>query len=757
MTVTKISDGVTTEFKQIGTRPVRPDGLDKVTGRAKFGADFNLPGMLCGKVLRSPHAHARIQSIDLSKASALDGVLAVICGADFPVIPKDLIVEGIVLPADLEAFSRQVIARDKVLHYGHAVAAVAAINENIAAQALQLIDVEYDVLPPVMTIDQALAADAPIIEEGLITKGASEPMVNISRTDVIEQGDVAAGFAEAAAIVDRTYSVPGVHHGYIEPPSCTVSVDEAGKVNIWCTTQGAFAVRAFTSYLVGIDLADISVTPSEIGGGFGGKLYPYIEPLAVLLSGKAGRPVKMTMTREEVFSGTSYAPAARVRIKAGAQKSGRLVAIEAHLEYESGAFSGGGSLEEGMNNMLASYAVPNLYAKGNEILVNKPNALSYRAPGSPQAFLALECVMAELTHKLGIDPVDFRLMNVNKEGNKTLAGMLFGPIGFEACLQKAKEHPHYQSELPAGQGRGIAFGCYHGGGCRSSAVLHVKENGKMVLSVGTPDIGGSRASMALMAAEVLGVPYNSITPQVVGTEMIGFSDVTGGSRTTFATGMAVVKAAEEIKRELCRRAVLEWDCEEDNVYWKEGAAYLQGTDKKLTVQELAKNAYRTGEAIGANVCFTAPMQGYSCAVNIVDVAVDKETGNISVEKVTVIQDVGTAIHPDYVEGQMQGGAAQGIGWALNEECYYGDDGTILNPGFLDYRMPVASDLPMIETVIVEVPDPNHPFGVRGAGEVPICAPMAAVAIAVNRALDTHISTLPLNPPRIMEAILHNRI
>ena len=741
------------KYKYIGTRPVRPDGLDKVTGRANYGADFSLPGMLYGKVLRSPYAHAHIKSIDFTEALALDGVFATVCRDDFPVIPKDFTVEGIILSVDAEAFSRQVIARDKALYYGHAIAALAATSEEVAAKALELIKIDYEILPHAMTIDEALAEDAPVIEEGLVTKGSERQIKNVSLSDILERGDVEKGFSRADLVIERTYEVPSTHQAYIEPHSCVVEVNEEGKAAIWCSTQGAFAVRAYTSYIVGMDLADITVTPAEIGGGFGGKLFAYLEPLATVLSCKTGKPVKMTMNREEVFCGTGYAPAARVRVKAGTLKSGKLVAFDAHLEYEGGAFTGG-SMAEGRANMVSAYNVPNMRVSGTEVLVNKPNVMPYRAPGSPQAVLASENVIDELAEGLGIDPIDFRLMNVNKEGDTTLPGIILGPVGFEQCLKQAKAHPHYQAELSAGHGRGVAFAFYMGGGCRSSAILHVKENGKMVLSVGTTDIGGSRASMALMAAETLGVPSTSIVPQVLGTEMVGFSDVTGGSRVTFATGMAVVKAAEQVKQELCRRAAMQWNVEPELVCWKDGAAHLE-TEKEevLSIQELARNAYKTGDAISASVSYNAPMQGASCAVNIADACVDQETGEVNITRFTAIQDVGTAIHPDYVEGQMQGGAMQGIGWALTEEYIYDEDGRVLNAGFLDYRMPVASDLPMLDTQIVEVPDPNHPYGVRGAGETPICAPMAATSIAVNHALRTRITQLPLNPSRVMQSIL----
>lgn len=747
------------KYKYIGTRPVRPDGLDKVTGRADYGADLSLPGMIYGKVLRSPHAHAHIISIDLSRALALEGVLAVTCRDDFPTL-TDMTVEGIVLPIDVVTQSKNVVARDKALYHGHAVAAVAATSVEIAEQALNLIDVDYEVLPHVLTIDTALAPDAPIIDETIFAEGSSEKSSkpsNLAMRSVLERGDIERGFAESDLVVERMFTTPAVHQGYIETHGCVVSVNEDGKVDIWCSTQGGFAVRIYTAFILGMDSADIKVTPSEIGGGFGGKLIPYLEPLAAVLSRKSGRPVKMTLTREEVFRATGHAPATRIRLKAGAVKSGKITALEAYLEYEAGAFRGG-SMYEAQINIFSCYNTPAMRVEGIDVLVNKLNVTPYRAPGLPQALLACESMVDELARELNLDPVDFRLLNATREGDRNLFGLKLGPLGLEEALLCAKNHPHYTAKLPPDHGRGVACAFYLGGSCHSSTTIHLMENGKINLLVGTPDIGGSRASMALMVAETLDVPVSSVTPLVVDTETVGFSDVTGGSRVTLATGKVVVQAAGQIKRELCKRAAIIWDIDVENVYWQEGAARARNSNQsKLEIAELARTAYKTGGAISTSASANTSGAAPSCSVNLVDISVDKETGKVNIERFTAIQDAGIAIHPDYVEGQMQGGVAQGIGWALNEEYMYDEVGKMVNPGFLDYRIPVATDLPMIDTVIIEVPNPEHPYGVRGVGETPICAPMAAVTIAVNRALGTAISDMPLSPPRVMSAILENDI
>jgi len=746
------------DFRWIGTRPVRPDGVDKTNGRACFGADRHQPGMLYGAVLRSPYAHARIRSIDPSAALAIEGVYAVISREDLPGVhlPEENpgAPEHVVMPIDPAIMAMNVMAREKVLYHGHVVAAVAARTEGIARLALSAIQVDYEELPPVLTMDAARCIDAPVIDEGL---NNPEDVVerfghNVALRNVMRRGDVTAGFRSCDRIVERTFTTPAVHQAYIEPHSALARADESGRLSIWTTTQGAFLARAYTAFILARDPADIEVTPSEIGGGFGGKLIPYLEPLAAALALKSGRPVKMTMSREEVFRATGPAPATRIRVRIGATRDGRIQAMQADMEYEAGAFRGG-SMHEGQMNIFSCYAVEHLLLEGTEYLVNKPNVAPYRAPGLPQALLACESVIDELARELDMDPVDFRLLNAADEGDITIYNLKLGPLGLKKALTVARAHPHYQAPLPPNGARGVAAAFYIGAGCQSSVTLHLGDSGKLQLLLGTPDIGGSRAAMAMMAAEALDIPYEHVVPSVVSTSQIAFSDCTGGSRVTFATGLAVVKAAEEVREKLRQRAARIWNVELDQVSWSDGrATHRHDPNTSLSIRELAATAYKTGGTISAAASVNAAGAGPGCAVNIADVSVDRETGVVRVMRFTAIQDAGIAIHPDYVEGQMQGGAAQGIGWALTEELLYDERGVLRNPGFLDYRIPVCSDLPMIDTKIVEVPNPMHPYGVRGVGETPICAPMAAVAIAVNRALGTTVTDMPLNPSRIIDSI-----
>ncbi len=746
-----------TTFSSVGTSPIRPDGIDKVTGRAEFGADRYLPGMLVGKVLRSPHAHARILSIDTSAALAINGVKAIVTGDDFADIP-----EGTVIPGEMELdvcdLAKNIIARDKALYHGHPLAAVAAISEAIAEQALNAISVEYEILQPVLNLEQAVAPNAPLLNEQLFTVGLPDKPTKPSNVASIKQlafGDVEAAFSQAHTVIEDIFTTPTVHQGYIEPQAVTASCNRDGKASVWCCTQGPFAVRALSALVLDWPLGKIKVTPSEIGGGFGGKTTVYLEPIAIKLSQLANRPVRMVLTRDEVFRATGPTSATQIQLKLAADANGTLLAGQAILKYESGAFKGS-PVMPGMMCIFAPYQIAAFDITGHDILVNKPKAASYRAPGAPAAAFAMESMMDRLAIELAIDPIELRLKNAACEGSRAPYGIKFPPIGLVETLQAAKQHPHYSAPLEPNQGRGIASGFWFNIGFQSTATVNINEDGTVSVVTGSPDIGGSRASMALMAAEELGVDYETIEPLVGDTESAGYSDITGGSRTTFATGMAVIKACQEVIEQLCNRATKLWQIDRDHVYFSEGSvctkADINGDKQSLSIPAFAQLAAKTGGPISGRCSINAQGAGAGFATHICDVEVDPETGKLDVIRYTAIQDAGKAVHPAYVEGQLQGGAVQGIGWALNEAYCFDDQGRMENPSFLDYRIPVALDLPMIDTVIVEVPNPSHPYGVRGVGETPIVPPLAAVANAVRAATDIRFRDLPLSPPRVLAAI-----
>jgi CO/xanthine dehydrogenase Mo-binding subunit len=749
-----ITNGHTQTY--VGTRTIRPDGVDKVTGRARFGADFNLPGQLIGRVLRSPHAHARIVSIDTSKAEALPGVKAVVTRDDFGDQPSEFIPAGEMM-MNYKDVVRNVMAREKALYEGHAVAAVAATSVAIARRALKLIDVTYEVLPHVIDVVDAMRPDAPLLHDDLFTAGVEpkpDKPSNIAKRVEIVQGDIEAGFQQAEIVIEREFKTAPVHQGYIEPHAALASVSEDGSTELWTTTQGHFIVRAHCARLLGLDIGRVRVTATEIGGGFGGKTVVYLEPLAIALSRKAKRPVKMVMSREEVFKASGPTSGATVRVKLGATKAGKFVAAFAELKYQAGAFQGS-PVQPGVMCAFAPYDIEHVKVIGYDVVSNRPKVAAYRAPGAPISEYAVESVVDELAKKLEIDPIDLRMQNAAHEGTKAAYGPKFGPIGLEDTLNAIKKTEHWNAPLRKWQGRGVASGFWFNIGGETCVSLTVNEDGTVSLMAGTPDIGGLRASLAMVAADELGIPYDKVRPIIGDTGSVGFNFLTGGSRSAFSGSMAIVEAAKQIKTELRARAAKLWDLPPDQVEYARGAVTpLTPSDKAkpMSLAELARMAGKTGGPIGGTGRINAQGAGPSFGTHLVDLEVDPETGRVTILRYTVAQDAGKALHPAYVEGQFQGGAVQGIGWALNEEYIYGDDGKLQNAGFLDYRMPVASDVPMIDAILVEVANPKHPYGVRGVGETPIVPPLGAIANAMENATGIRFTELPMSPPKVLKAL-----
>ncbi|HTY55955.1 MAG TPA: xanthine dehydrogenase family protein molybdopterin-binding subunit [Candidatus Binataceae bacterium] len=746
----------TQEFKIIGTRPVRPDGVDKVTGRAKYGADYSFPGMLHGKVLRSPHAHARIKSINVDKALKLPGVKAVVLGKDLPELESKIEFIG-EISLNPHYLAHNVLARDKVLYNGHAVAAVAATSPHIAEEALALIEVDYEVLPPLLDVREAMRSDAPILHPELRNKEEPDKQTNVASHVQFKRGDLEAGFKAADYIVEREFDTSMVHQGYIEPHNAVGVYNSDGHATIYCSTQGAFDVRSMSARVLGMPVGNIKVVPAEIGGGFGGKTTVYLEPLSVALSKATGKPVKLIMTRSEVLRATGPTSGSHIRIKMGATKEGKLTAAEVWMAYEAGAFPGS-PVMAGAMTILAPYVLDHLLIDGYDVVLNKPKTAAYRAPGATNAAFASETVIDELAEKCGIDPLQFRIMNGAKEGSLQPAGPPFKRIGMIETCQALANSPHYKSKLVGkNRGRGVAIGFWFNAGMQSTATVNIHTDGSASVVTGSPDIGGSRASMAMIAAEVLGLSFEEVRAVVSDTDSVGHTDVTGGSRVTFATGMAVYEAAQDAVRQLKERAARMWERKFDEIDFQAGKAISKNNGvPPMTVKEIAAKFPRTGGPITGRASVSARGVGAAFAACCIDVEVDPETAKVQVLRATIAQDAGRAIHPSYVEGQMQGGTAQGIGWALNEEYFYDQAGLMRNSGFLDYRMPTCLDLPLIEPVIVEVPNPGHPLGVRGVGEVSIVPPPAAVANAIYRAIGVRMTELPMSPPRLFKAMKNKR-
>ena len=758
------------EFETVGTRPVRHDGFDKVTGRARYSADIHLPGMLHGKLMRSPHAHARIRGIDASRALALPGVKAVVTAADLPDVSAEFTDQSEGAAVNYGFYSRNVIAREKALYKGHTVAAIAATDAATAEAALSLIDVDYEVLPHVLSASDALAPDAPILHERLLTMhspafrpgawGETDEQTNLANRFEFSLGDVEAGFDEADVVVESEYTTQAVHQGYIEPHAATAHWNSDGYVTVWCSSQGHFAVRDHTSTILDLPVSRIKVVPMEIGGGFGGKGQGgvYLEPLAAKLSEKTGQPVKIAMTREEVFIGSGPTSGSHITVKLGAKASGEMTAAEAHLTYEAGAFPGS-PVASGCRTMFAPYDIPNALVEGVDVLVNKQKAAAYRAPGSPAAAFAAEQALDELARKLDMDPIELRLINTSKEGSRQVAGPRFQRIGNQEILEAAREHDHVLTPLDRSgsdgklRGRGVAGGAWFNGSGPASAVASVNPDGTVSLVEGSPDIGGSRAAMAMHVAEVLQIPVEDVRPAIADTDSIGYSSGAGGSGVTFKMGRACYEAAVDARAQLIERAARIWDVSPDDVEY-DNATLRHKQDPELSIgfAQLAAQLNGTGGPIVGRATVNPGGVGNAFALHVVDVEVDAETGKVEILRFTALQDAGKAIHPSYVEGQIQGGAVQGIGWALNEEYYFGDDGSMQNSTFLDYRMPTSLDLPMIDTVIIEVANPGHPYGVRGVGEVSIVPPMAAIANAIYDATGARLTELPMSPGVVTAAL-----
>tara|TARA_Y100000991_G_scaffold80197_1_gene60445 strand:- start:61 stop:2310 length:2250 start_codon:yes stop_codon:yes gene_type:complete len=736
----------------IGQRTPRPDGIEKVTGSAQYSADFTMPGMVWGKVLRSPHAHALIKKIDTSKAEKLNGVLSVMTGDDFPLLPLDVpLPQG---PNDIRWIARGCMAREKILYTGHPIAAVAATSQSIATAALELIEVDYEILPHVIDVDEAMAPGAPVLHDWLETAGI-DGATNISNVMTVQTGDVKKGFDEADLVLEREFKSAAVHQGYIEPQACLVSYKPDSQSVIWSSTQGQFMVRDLTAIITGMATGDIKAIPGEIGGGFGGKTIIYLEPVAMVLSRKCGRPVKMQLTREDVFHSTGAGAGMSAHLKVGVTKDGKLTAVEGAYNFQAGCYPGS-PVGRACHFSFSCYDIPNADVKGLDIVSNRPNVAAYRAPGAPQGNYVFESILDEIAEKLNIDPWELRLRNALSADKPTIYGAKIGEAGIQECIDSVRNHPNAKIELGPNQGRGIAIGYWGNAGGESSSQLYINEDGSAVIITGHPDIGGSRASMVNIVAEKLGIDYRHVKAQIGDTNTVGISAVTGGSRVTFAAGIVVNEATDQVINILKARAAGIWGIDTDAVEWRDGAAHPAspnaGEFEPLTLPELAAKAVATGGPIMAAVSKTTTGHMGVVGAHMVDVEIDRETGQVKILRYTASQDVGRAIHPSYVEGQIQGGVVQGIGWALNEEFIYNKNGRLDNAGFLDYRMPVASDLPSIDAVIVEIPNPDHPYGVKGVGEIPLVPPLAAIANGIADASGKRLYELPMSPPKVLKAL-----
>jgi xanthine dehydrogenase molybdenum-binding subunit len=748
------------ELVIVGTSPRRVDGLDKVTGAAQYAADFARPGMLYGKIKRSPHAHARVVKVDPSRAYALPGVKVVLTVDNVPRVRH----AGAPPPRNLNLAQDQYILDHVVRFVGDGVAAVAAISEEIADEALDLIDVEYELLPAVFDAEPAMLPGAPSLhgtEQNLV----SAPMV-------IERGDLAQGLADADAVIDGVYSTGRPVPCYMEPNACVCEFDGSGKLTVWSSTQTPFMVRGILSEVLSIPLNQIRVVVEHMGGGFGAKqdLYQF-EFLCALLAKKSGRPVKMEYTRRETFVAGRTRHPVTVDLKQGYKRDGALTARAARYVSNTGAYSshGMGITRVGCIDLASLYRCPNLKVEGRSVYTNNPIAGAFRGYGAVQAFFALDVQMDEIAQALGMDPVALRLKNAIGTGDAGPSGHILPGDSLAACLRRGAEEIGWYSRQkrvdPSGRvlhGWGVGTemhpsGAYPAVKEQSNALVKMNEDGSVHLMAGISDLGtGARTVMAQIAAEALGLPFESIRVITGDTDVVPFDIGAYASHTTFVGGGAVLKAALDLKAQLLQLAGDKLEAAAEDLDIRNGRISVRGSpDRHITVQDVVKGG-AGGIAPRALIgkATHEPKNNYSFAAHFVEVEVDAETGQVTILQVVAVHEVGKAINPIGVEGQIEGGLQQGIGHSLTEDFIVDrKTGRPLNAGFVDYKMPLSLDMPKIKTVILEeVPDPAGPFGAKGVGEDPIIAIGPAIANAVSDAIGVRMRELPITPDKVLHAL-----
>jgi CO/xanthine dehydrogenase Mo-binding subunit len=742
----------------IGKRLPRVDGKERVTGQAIYPADLALPGTVHAKLLRSPHAHARIVRIETARAAALKGVLAIVTAADFPELPIGASIPMGETGYDMWMVAALNMARHKVHWVGQPVAGVAAVDAHVAEAALALIEVDYEPLAAVLDIAAAMSPDAPVLHEHVVTKGVEprprSPSNVCSRTQ-IARGDTARALEGAAQIARVSVQIDTAHQGYLEPQVVVAQVDASGFATVWASTQGQFTAELMICRMLGMPQSQLKVVPLEIGGGFGGKIAIHGEAVAVRLAQKCGRPVKLVLTREEVLQGGSGpAAAALIDIAVGGDSEGRLVAIEGTYRMDAGGLPGlSPSLV--MQASAALYQCPNLDLQGFDIVTNKPRTEAYRGPGGIQAAFAMEQAMDALCQRLQMDPLEFRKRNASVTGSTMPIGTPFPSIGLTTILDRVGEHSCWTDPLPKGRfprGRGLALGYWRGTSMTSAGHITIAGDGRPMVTMGAVDLSGTRTTMAQVVAEEFGLPIGDVHINTGDTKSVGYSDGAAGSRVARTMTAALVEASRDALGQLRGRAAEKLQCAPDQLDYARGTfRSRQPGGPAISLAELMQATLTDGAVIGRGVSTKLPL-GVEIGAHVCDVEVDTGTGQVTVLRYTAFQDVGLALNPAAVEGQIEGSVVQGLGWALTEGFDYGPDGRLRNASLLDYRMPTALDVPRIDCVIIETPVPNVPYGVRGVGEVPIVPPAAAVANAIARAIGVRLDRMPMTPERVLRAL-----
>jgi len=759
----------TRDVKGIGLSIPRPDGPEKVTGQVQYVADLSPRGLLHAKLLRSPHAHARILRIDVSRARALPGVRAVLTAADIPELKKKA-------PTRAHA----VLAIDRVVFAGQPVAAVAADEPAIAEEALDLIEVQYEVLPVSADPLEAMKPGAPPVADsgteadtseaqahgsvaGITTEAKPAKAVNISQQARLQRGDVAKGFAESDVVIEKTYRVPMVHQGYLEPHAVLAQWDTAGNLTLWASTQGSFNTRTEVADVLELPENRIKVIPMECGGGFGGKIRALCEPITAILARATGRPVRYVMTRREELEAGMPAPQVIIRLKTGVKRDGTLMALEGEAILESGAFSGAVLAVSGV--FLASlYLWPSFDVKGFEVLTHKPSIAAYRAPVAPQTIFAIDSQMEQLAKAIGADPVEFRLRHLQREGDKMANNQPWLSNGGAEVLTRIAEHPLWKkrAEWKASstngrlRGTGLSLGGWLGGLQPTGATVRLNPDGTLQVLTGQVDIAGTNIALAQIAATAYGVDIDKVKITTGDTDVAPVTGLSAGSKTVYTVGVAVMQAAQNARTQTLEIAAKELEASVHDLEIDDGKVVVRGVPNKgVTLAQIGKkgNLYMSKvEPVLGTSHPAFSVQAPAFCAQLARIEVDPETGEVTVHDFVVVQDVGKAINPLAIEGQMQGGAVQSLGMALTEALLYDDQGRLTNPSLLDYRKLTSADLPNIETIIVEKPAPHGPFGARGVGEPPIVPAPAAIANAIEDATGVRLTELPLSPERIALAV-----
>ena len=761
----------TREVKGVGLAIPRPDSPEKVTGQVQYVADLKPRGLLHAKLLRSPHAHARIRRIDASRARALPGVRAVLTAADLPELKREA-------PTRAHA----VLAIDRVVFVGQPVAAVAADEPSIAEEALDLIEVEYEVLPAAIDPIRAMQPDAPPVAElgteadtsealahsgvaAAKTQAAGTKAVNVAQQLRLTRGDVARAFADSDLVLERTYRVPMVHQGYLEPHAVLAQWDTTGLLTLWSSTQGSFNTRSEVADVLAIPENRIRVIPVECGGGFGGKIRALCEPITALLARVTGRPVRHVMTRREELEAGMPAPQVIIRLKTGVKRDGTLRGLEAETILDSGAISGA-VLTMSAVFLGSLYRWPSFDIRGFEVLTHKPSVAAYRAPTAPQTIFALDSHMEEIARRLELDPGEFRLRHLMREGDPMANDQPWQSNGAREVLTRLIEHPLWKTRAEwAASGRtdgrglrgtGLALGGWIPGLQPTGATVRLNPDGSLSVLTGQVDIAGTNIALAQIAASAYGVDIDQVRITTGDTDSAPVTGLSAGSKTVYTVGAAVLGAAEDARRQTLEIAASELEASVHDLEIEDGRVVVRGVPSRgITLAQIGKkgNLYMSKVPPVLGVSHPAfSLQAPAFAAQLARIEVDPETGQVTLRDFVVVQDAGRAINPLGVEGQMQGGAVQSLGFALTEGLDFAEDGRLLNPSLLDYRKLTAADLPSIETIIVEVPCPAGPFGARGVGEPPIVPAPAAIANAIRDATGARLTELPLTSERVAMAL-----